>query len=124
MENTDGSELGDGPRGGEEELQDVNCLGCLGVGDIAHIANSLGGLKVDHLMLVTEPAIQHLHHWFAKTLVLFGQLGGQTYQQNQSSRALNHTRGAVLLHHLDQGHPVVGTHLIEETNRMVLGHEV
>lgn len=76
MENANGGELRDGPRGGKEELQNVDCLGCFGIGDVAHVANSLCGLEVDHLMLVTEPAIQHLHHRLPETLVFFGQLGG------------------------------------------------
>jgi hypothetical protein len=124
VEDTNGSELRDGSGGRQEELEDVNCLGRLGIGDIAHVTDSLGRLEVDHLMLVAEPAIQHLHHGFPEALVLFCQFGRQTHQQDESSRALHHSCSTILLYHLNQRHAVVRAHLIQKTDGMVLSHEI
>lgn len=122
VEDSESGKLGDGSGGGEEHLEDVDGLGNFVVGDVAHVANSLGGLEVDHFALVSQPAIDQLHHWLAKRHILLGQLGSKSDQQDGGGGVLDRTSGTKLLNHLDESHPVVRSHLVEETNGMVLGH--
>ena len=124
VKDSDCGELADRTWGREEQLQNMNSLGGFGIRDITHFTDSLGSLKVDHLVLVSEPAIKHLHHRFPQSLVLLCQLSRQPHQQYQRRRTLHHPRSSVLLHHLDQSHPVVRTHLVQKTNGMILGHEI
>ena len=56
--------------------------------------------------------------------VLFSQFGSQPDEQDGSSRALDHASSRVLLHHLDQAHPVARAHLVQQTNGVVLCHVV
>lgn len=122
VKDTESGKLGDGTRRREEELEDVDCLGNLGVRNIPHVADSLGRLEVYHFALMPQPAIQQLHHGFPKVGVLLGKLGGETNKHDNSSRVLDRTRRTKLLDHLDQGHPVVHAHLIKEADGVVLGH--
>jgi hypothetical protein len=62
VEDAKGGKFGDGTRRCKEELQDVHGLVDFSIADIAHVTDRLGCLEVDHLALVTEPAIQQLHH--------------------------------------------------------------
>lgn len=107
VEDAEGGELGDGTRRRKEELEDVNSVGDLSVSHIPHVADSLGGLEVDHFTLVAEPAVKKLHHGLAQRCVLLSQLSGQPHEHDESSRALDRSRSAKLLDHLDQCHAIV-----------------
>jgi hypothetical protein len=107
VEDTEGSELGDGTGGGQEKLKDMDSVSDLSVSHIPHIANSLGSLEVDHLALVSEPAIKELHHWLAKGSILLSQLSGQSHQHDKGSGALDRSGSTELLNHLDQCHAIV-----------------
>lgn len=56
--------------------------------------------------------------------VLLSQLSSQPDKQDCSSRALDHASCRVLLHHLDQAHPVSRAHLVQQANGVVLCHVV
>lgn len=94
------------------------------VGQIANLADGLGSFDVDQLALVAQPAVEQLHHGSTKTGILLDKLGGQTDQHETGCRALDNSGCTVLLDHLDQSHTVVRAHLVEQTNSMVLSHEV
>jgi hypothetical protein len=122
VEDTEGGKLGDGAGRGQEELENVNSISDLSIGDVPHVTNSLRCLEVDHLALVSEPAIEKLHHGLAEGSVLFRELGSKSDEHDEGSRALDRTSGAELLHHLDQRHTVVRAHLVQKTDGMVLRH--
>ena len=122
VEDAEGGELGNGAGGGEEELENADCLGDLGVGDVPHVADRPGGFEVDHLALVPQPAIQKLHHGSSELRILLGELGSEAHQHDDGGGALHGTGGTELLDHLDQRHPVVHSHLIEQADGVVLAH--
>lgn len=122
VEDAESCKLGNGSRRGEEHLQDMNGLVDFGIGDISHVANSLSGFEVNHFALVSQPAVEELHHGLAQTSILLGELCGQTDEHDQRGGALDSTRGAKLLNHLDESHAIVRAHLVEETNGVILSH--
>ena len=124
MQDANGRELGHGAWRDQEELQYLYGLRRLSVGEVPHVADRLSGLEVDHLALVSQPAVEEVHHRFSKVRVIFRQLGRQPDQKDRCRRTLNHSGGAKLLYHPKQGHPVVRAHLVQETDGMVLGYVV
>ncbi|KAI6763517.1 hypothetical protein HG531_012905 [Fusarium graminearum] len=62
VEDSESGKLGDGARRGQEELEDMDSLRYLSIGNISHVADGLGSLKVDHFALMSQPAIEKLHH--------------------------------------------------------------
>ena len=50
--------------------------------------------------------------YLSEIWVFFGELRGQPDKQDSGGRALDHTGGRILLHHLDQTHAVAGAHLV------------
>lgn len=78
VEDPDGCEFGDRTGRGQEQLQNMDSLGCLRIGDIPHVAHDFGSLKVHHFMFMPQPSVKHLHHWFPETLVLLSQLRRQS----------------------------------------------
>lgn len=62
--------------------------------------------------------------YLAQVGILLGQLSGQPDKQDCSSRTLDDASSRVLLHHLDQTHTVARTHLVQQTNGVVLCHVV
>jgi hypothetical protein len=124
VKNTDGSEFGHGARRCQEKLENVDGLADFGIGKVVHFANRLGSFEVDHLALVAEPLVQKLHHWLSQTRLVFCQFRSKSDQHDTSSRRFDHTWSAVLLNHLHQRHAVVAPHLVQQSNRVVLSHEV
>jgi hypothetical protein len=124
VEDADGGKLCNGARGGQEELEDVDGLEDLLIGHIGHVADGLGSFNVDQLALITQPSFEQLHHGGAQRGIFFDELGSQTDEHETSCRTLDNTSGAVLLNHFDESHAVVGSHLVEQTDGVVLGHEV
>jgi len=122
VQNPQSRKLGHGPRRCQEELEDVDGIQDLGIGNVTHVAYGLGSFEVDHLALMSEPPVEQLHHGLPKHGVLLGKLGGQPNQHDNCSRALDGAGGAECLHHLHQRHPVVHAHLVQEPNGMVLRH--
>lgn len=100
----------------------MNSLGNLGIRDVSHVTDCLGGLEVDHLTLVAQPAIQELHHGLPQRRIVFSQLCSQSYEQHECGGVLDSSSGTKLLYHLDQGHSIVRAHLIQQTDRVVLRH--
>jgi hypothetical protein len=124
VKNTDGSEFGHRTRRCQEELKNVDSLADLGVGEIVHFADRLGCFEVDHLALVAEPLIQKLHHWLPQTRFILRQFRSKSDKHDTSSRGFDNSWSAVLLHHLHQRHSIMTPHLVQQTNGVVLGHEV
>ncbi|KAI6775225.1 hypothetical protein HG530_001983 [Fusarium avenaceum] len=52
VENSESGKLGDSAGRGEEELENVDSLRHLGIGNITHVADGLGSLEVDHFALI------------------------------------------------------------------------
>lgn len=68
--------------------------------------------------------IKQLHHRSSERRIVFGQLRGKADERYAGSRALDHTSCRILLYHLHQRHAIMATHLVEQTDRMVLRHVV
>ena len=57
MQNPDRSKLSDSSRRSKEKLQSMYGLGHLRISDVPKITDSLGSFEVDHLSLVSKPAV-------------------------------------------------------------------
>ena len=90
-----------------------------------HSAQCTRSLVVDHIALVTQPALEHLCEWCTHIRVFLGNLGCIAHQHTECIWVADHHTLAgltQLLHHFSHSDAVALTCQVQETERMVLHH--